>query len=858
MKKTLKISFYIVFLFLICVYLGSVFILPKIFNSKIVADKLQSLIYDKTKMEMHISGQNLKVSPKLVFDFTVDSIDAKYSNAVVIDIKNLSLNYKFLQNYLTLVKAKNIYVDGNNLKQFIKSPKEKKKKHKFELKKHPEIHIQNLTFKSDNISIFAQNLDTENDIIKITASVTTPYLSKTLKLGTSGSLKVEENKLQANKFGLQLGNSNLYLKGLLIDNNKSYNFDLQGEHLPVSELMPILLHFQKSQDPAKKFIENFKDYKGTVDVALKFKNDGIWGECVANNLSANAVWFNIPLFFRKAVFYFNGKEVDSNAEGILGNEKVIHTLKITDLGSEKKAVIGKMKTTLTKKFNFIPNFVILNSVNADLVYKIKSKKPDVYYNLDVPVNSDLIYNTSYLGLRKYNRKIYANTFKNGNDLYLKEYKYSYFDSDKENIVIFGDGLFVKINDKFTPQYLTCHTNGYAPISVTGSFGEKIKGGKFSGDLKYDFTNNKVFGTFDIINARYKAFFVEKAHVNAKSDLLNVSAKGLFKGENYSAELSAKNNIYGETLVYNLKLFLDKLVFETTSDTHKKNKKINSKEFSKKVRNADITINNWEIFINEIKRESFVLQDVKLLGSLKNHIFDFNMSELNFADGIVSASGIYNFAKNTSDMVFTAKNINSNKAAEMMLNLKNQVEGTANAKVKLEAKEMFKYLDVHCDFEIKEGFLPKLGDTEFMIKNSKYKLSDVINVDLTQKELMQDDIKGSFDVHNSELKNINMTTWHELSAMFLEGNYEMKKQYADLQLFWKYNKEIQKNIKIFGIPFSLILKIAFRPENSKEIYKSELSKVPEIKADENNTSYYRVKLKGDINNNKFDLILREIK
>ena len=310
----------------------------------------------------------------------------------------------------------------------------------------------------------------------------------------------------------------------------------------------------------------------------------------------------------------------------------------------------------------------------------------------------------------------------------------------------------------------------------------------------------------------------------------------------------------------MKLFLDKLILQTTPDKQKKkkNKKINPHEITKQVRNADITINNWEIAINEIKRDKFVLQNVKLLGSMKNNIFDFKMQELNFADGTVNANGVYDFTKNTSKMTFEAKNINSNKVAEATLNLKNQIEGTATAKVNLDAKDMFRFIDANCAFEVKEGFLPKLGDTEFMIENSKYKLSEIINIDLSQKDLMKDDIKGKFDVHNTEIKNIDITTWHELSAMYLEGNYEMEKQLADLHLFWNYSKEAPKGIRIFGIPMKLILRVVFRPEHTKELYRQKLSKIPKINADEKNSNYYRIHLKGDINNNKTTLKLKEIR
>ena len=862
MKNFLKITLGVLSLFLITVYLGVVYILPPIITSKTAINKLQSFVYKKTGAEINIRGLNLKISPGLIVVLKVDSIDAKNNNLSVADIKNAALTYKLLQKHLTLVSADNIFIDGNYLKKFRKERK-KKSKSKFEPDNIPEIHVQKLVFKSDKVSINAENINTENNFLKLRAAINTSFFKETLKLGETGSLQVAENKLRANKFKITLGNSNLYLDGILIDENKISDLDINGEKLPASEIMNIILQIQKSQDSSRRFIENFQNFKGTVNVNLKLNKDGIWGTCVGKNLGATA-WFDIPLFFKEAVFNFRGKTVDSVAEGTLGHGKVIHTLNITDLLTpQKKLVIGTMDTTLTKKFKFVPNLTVLNSVNVNLVYKIKLKKPDVYYNIGIPAKSDLIYKSFYLGLRDYKRKIYANTFKDNNDLYLKKYKYSYFDSDKENIILSGDGLFIKNidknnPDKFVPQYLTIRTNGYAPTSVIGAFGEKVRGGEFKGDLKYDFKNNQVLGTFDIKNARHKAFRIEKAHVASKNGVFNITSNGLYKGEKYKAELNAKNNIFGETLVYNMKLFLDKLILKTTPKTHKKSKKINSKELSKKVKDADITINNWEVAINEIIRDKFVLKNVKLIGNLKNSIFDFKMQELIFADGTVHAKGFYNFIKDASEIAFEAKNINSNKAANMMLNLQNQIEGTANVKVNLKAKHMFRFIDVNTVFEIKEGFLPKLGDTEFMIENSKYKLSDIINIDLSQKDLMKDDIKGSFDVHNTELKNIDITTWHELSAMYLEGDYEMEKQLADLQLFWKYSKDAPKGIRIFGIPFSLILKVAFRPEHSKELYKAQLLKVPDINSDEKNTSYYRIQLKGDINNNNVDLKLKEIR
>jgi hypothetical protein len=210
------------------------------------------------------------------------------------------------------------------------------------------------------------------------------------------------------------------------------------------------------------------------------------------------------------------------------------------------------------------------------------------------------------------------------------------------------------------------------------------------------------------------------------------------------------------------------------------------------------------------------------------------------------------------MTFEAKNINSSLVANMLLNLQNQVEGTANATVNIKAFKMFKFINANCNFEINEGFLPKIGNTEFMVKNSKYKISQITNLDLTQKNLLKSNIKGSFDVKNTKLKNVDITSSQDFLALFLEGEYEIKKQYANLHLFGKYNKEAPKGVKIFFVPLNWILNVAIRPENSMETYKAKLSKIPKINTEDKNTKYFRVQLNGNINTDKADIIIKGIR
>ncbi|MBR6163985.1 hypothetical protein IKQ26_08885 [bacterium] len=860
MKKILKISLLSILSVALILYSATIFLLPQVINNKAIINKLQKLVYNKCGIETQLEGLNLKVSPKLGFDFKIDSLIAKHNDISVVDIKNLSLNYEFLQNYLTYFNAKNIYVDGNNFDEFASSDNKNNTPFKFNLKKLPKINIENLAFESENASVYAKNIESVNDVLKFQAQIKTPYLNKIIELGNSGSFNIADSKFKADRFEITLGNSHVFIDGLLVDNNNNTDFTLKGENLPVSELVPIILHAQKFQDPTKKFIENAKDHDGSIDIDLKINNDGVWGKSVAKNFSAKSVMFDIPFLFKETVFNFNGNVMTSESEGLLGNEKVVQTLQITNLTSEDNEVTGTLNTTLTKKFNYVPDFKILNSAKISLLYKIKFQQINVFYNLDIPENSDLIFNTFYLGLRNYKRKIFAETLKVDNDLYLKDFGYSIVKNNKENIIVKGDGFFKKVKDDFIPQYINCQTDGYAPVSVTGSFGEKLSGGEFSGKLQYDYLQNKIFGNFDIINARYKEFKIDKALVKADDEEVVIKADGTLNGEKYSASMSAKNDFNDRVTINRMKLFLDKLILATEEKpVQTQPREVNAEEITKKVNEAPITIHNWQVLINEIRRgDHFELKNVDLSGALKNHVFDFNMKELSFADGTINANGAYNFKNNSAKMSFEAKNINSNKAAFMMLNLQDQIEGTANAKFNLVAKDLFRFLDVHSEFEIKDGFLPRLGDTEFMLKNSKYTLSQITNYDLSQKETMSGDIKGSFDVHNTELKNIYITAYNPEVSYFIEGDYEMEKQYADLQLFSRYSKDSSKGVRIFSIPLSWILKVAFRPEKSKEIYQSKLVNIPEIPVDEKRTVFYRIQLKGDINNNDVNLVLKEIK
>ena len=854
--KTLKNLFISIFSLIIAVclifYLSFLYVFPAVLNSSANIHKIENLILEKTGFKIVTDNFKFYSTPKLKLRLGADKIDIYSDNKnKALQISKINSNVDLKNLEMHDINIENVEINGEELKKF--NRKSSNKKFNIDVNKIPEITIKNGTYSSEDLQISLNDFHFTDNIGKFHAEIAAPFLKNKLIIGNQGVLRVSENSLFADNFNILFGKNSLHLNGKIIDNDKNHNFTVKGENLPVEDIEKSLLFYQKSQDPTKKFIENFKNYSGNLDVDLVLRNKEIFGKCIAKNLKANAVWFDIPIIFPKAVFDFKGKTITSVAQGTLGGEKVVHTLDVINLGSPDKEVTGSAVTTFTQNFEYIPNLSVLNSADAKIVYNIKNQKINVQYLLNLKENSDLIYKNAYLGLRDKQRKFEVKTLKDGNNLYVKDYQYKVKYDDGEKTIISGDGLFFRKDGHFNPIFLTGSTNGYAPASVTGSFRQYIEGGELNGDLKYDFTNEKLTGNFDVRNTHFKDFYVNSAKIIANNDV-KIQANGLYHGELFTCDASVKNDFSDKIIVNDLDLFLDKFTIKRGT----KSNKVKNLDISSKVKKADIDINNWKIKVNQIKKDKIALKDINLVGNLKNNLFNFSMPELSFAEGTLSAIGKYNFNDDSSKIDFSAKNINSNIAADMVFDLTDQVEGIADATLNVETFDKLNDVKAKAWFRVKEGFLPELGSTNFMVKNSKFKISDIINIDFTKRNALKSDIQGTFDLDNYKIKNTNITSQQKFLSLLITGDYDIKEHYADANIYGKYDKQAPKGIKILFVPLNWIIKAVSRQESTMEIYKTELDKIPSIDTSLKNEQYFRVHLLGKLKNGKVNVELKRIK
>ncbi len=657
--------------------------------------------------------------------------------------------------------------------------------------------------------------------------------------------------------------SELNLCGKIWNLSKNATVKISGKSVPIKELEATLLYFQKLKKKDKVFIENFKDFSGTADIDLVFKNSGLYGVCRAEKLSAVSLLYNVPIVFDNAVFYFNGRHIEARSYGKIGAEKLYSSFELNNLAMPSQTVSGIVRANLNDEFvkTYMPDFSIKDIAQTSVNYFVKNKKVNVNYLLKLNKGADIYYKDAYLGMRENNRRLFVRTLKDGDTITVTEYDYSLVNGSKIDKILTGNGLFKKEDTAFSLQNLNCKTNGYAPVSVTGSFGKYVKGGEFDGDVYYNAKKNQLTGDFSLKNSRYQDFIIKSSHINADEKLIKITASGSYDDSDFHWEVSALNDFNDRIHVYDMDLFIDELIIKSS----KKNKQqsINI-DIAEQVEDIKIDIDNWKVNLGRISRKKVALNNVVLKGSLKKGIFKFSMPAVSFANGKISASGRYNFNDESSIVDFTADNINSDIVASKLFNLPNQIHGFAYAKVHAHAKNNFDDIKAHAQFKINDGYLLKLGSTEFMIKKSKkikrpikIKVKDIINVDITKSKALSSNIAGSFDIDNYDMKNIKLTSSQKYLALFIEGKYNIKVQDAELKLYGKYNYSAQKGIRILFIPLSWIVKVAFRPEKTKDIYEDKLKCVPQITANPKDVRSFRVNLKGNINNNDVKVELKSI-
>ncbi|MBR6163216.1 hypothetical protein IKQ26_04960 [bacterium] len=862
------------FLFLAVLYLGFVFLLPHYLNSPKFSEDINHFLYKHFKLHYDAEGFSFKTKYNLRVSLDADKISLFKDFDSDGEIKNEEKLF-YTENFhisTGTFKQKTVNFTANYLifnSEYLKEILPMKKHHSKKARKTSGYRFFNkidikhavLIFSNDkgdkfrfDISNLLLKKEKERSKITFLSEVSSELLKNNVKIGEEGELEIKNRSLLANNLSLRFGDANVSINGLIQDSDKNINFKVFGQNIPVDDLEASLLYFQKLRKKDKVFIENFYDWGGVINVDLEFNNAGVFGRCKAVDLFAKSRLFDVPILFKEGEFVFHDREVTSFATGTLGFDKVISIFKLTNMATKNQTVEGIIQSDLRNQTvsTYVPHTRVKEFASAEVKYHVQNHIIDVDYSLNIKQGANLYFKDANLGLENKNRKLFVHTKKHDDVIELTSYKYSMEDENGYDLILEGRGLFKKINKKFRLQYITAKTDGFAPVSVTGSFSDYLDGGEFEGDLTYDNNAEQITGKFSVVDTRYQKFHVEKADFTADKKNMKITAEGTFHKEKFNCNLEAENNFrHNKIHIYNMNLFLDKYYIKGKPNSKRK-PTIKPSDIQRKMKNTDITIDSWNIELNKVIRGRIEFENIRLNGFVKNHIFTLENSKMNFAKGTMAANGIFDLRKRSAELDFNAKNIDSAIISDVVLEIPNQVEGTASADIHVKTFHNLDKILAHIDFKIENGSLPQLGDREFYFRKStskepwKVSLQKIVNVDVT-KEVFTSDIEGCFDLDNYDLKNIILTSKQKYLAFIIRGNYGIETKQIDLKLFGKFNKAKEKGIRIFHIPMSWLVRIVLRPDKTNKSYDTELREVPQIQAAPDETENFRVKVQGNLSN-----------
>lgn len=818
-------------------YAFFLFVLPNILSSPDNVHKYETFISKRIGVPVSIKNLEVKTHPDLSFDVLSDSI-------FIVPQNNTELFHsdklKYGANIFNLkhghLHAKYIYADIDAMKKYLKLTPSKNKK-TFDLTFFPQTNIKSAEIKYNDknyldVDYIRSKKHKGKIVTRILAHVYSEYAKEPVVIGKNGVITYE-NHLGFEDFSVTFNNAEFSLTG------NPLGMKITGKNLPANELERNFLYFYKLKHPNKRnFLENFSDFKGTLDIDLFLDKKGLKGKCITHNLGAKFSALKVDVFLPETTFDFKGREVSAKTSGTFGTEPVQTDFHLTGMMTNDLHVTGNVTSVfqdrLTKKY--FPAVQISGKTPAKVTYHTHNDEVKVLYTLKVNKGSNLMSEWGSLDNTDKNRVFKMTTIKNGDPMAIDSWEYTV---DSKTILT-GDGNFEKVNGRYTLADLTVKTNGKVGIGYIKSFlRDYLKSGEFDAYLRLNFLKKVLLGNVSLYNASHDNFlYLKTAKIDFVPDAIKVLADGSFYGSPIKMSVRAKNRFSDDFYVNSVDIHLKEFFFRPGkfADVGQSFKSDKTKPKPKNDDKITYIIEQARVVVDKIYADKFDMRNVNIQGSMRNEIASFIIPKADYANGLLSAKGIYDLGQHSSNMWFYASDIDSNVVMTDFFHLPNQVHGTAYATLHAITRDKFNDVKASATFAISDGFMPKIAEREIFIgkkradgtkKGHKYTLSKIINLDFSKPQDYMANIYGSFDLDNDNLKNLKMFAKSEWLGLYFEGLYDIPSECGNLYVWGKRNKTHAKGIRIFKIPVNLIYRVVFKPEHSISEYEDKIKLIPPI-------------------------------
>ena len=839
-------------------YAFFLFVLPNILTSPENVQKYENLLGEKIGVPVSIKGLEVKTSPNLSFEVKSDNIFiVPQNNTELFHLDKIKYGANLFRLKHGHLSADYIYTDLSAMKKYLKLAPSKDKK-SFDLSFFPVTNIKGAQIKFNDknyldVDYIRSKKHKGKIVTRLLANIYSEYSKAPVTIGENGYITYKDY-VGLEQFSVKLPKSEILLTG------SQKGLKIAGKNLPAKELEEGFLYFYKLKHPNKRnFLENFSDFKGTMDADLFFDKRGLTGKVVTHNLGAKFSKIKVDVFLPETVFDFQGREVGAKTSGTFGTEPVATDFHLTGMMTDDLHVMGNVSSVfqdrLTKKY--FPAVGISGKIPANVKYHTHNQNVNVYYTLKLNKGTNILSEWGNLDNVDKTRLLTMHTVKSGDPMKIESWEYS-ADGVK---ILSGSGNFEKINGRYTLADMNVKTNGKISVNYIKSFlRDYVKSGEFDADLRLDFLKDVLLGSVNLYNASHRDFlYLKKANINITPQEIGLKTIGSFYSAPIKMSARVANRVSDDILIHSIDIYMKEFhvrkgkiadMNESFKDGKPKHKPNPNK---KKIK---YTVEQGRVVVDRIYADSFDIYNANIQGSLKNNVATFIIPKADYASGLLSAKGTYNLGDHSSNIWFYASDIDSNVVLTRFFHLPNHVKGTAYATLHAISKNKFNDIKANATFAISDGYMPRIAEQEIFFgekrpdgtqKGVKYTISKIINLDFSKPEDYMANIYGSFNLDNDNLRDLRMFLKSEGLSLYFEGMYDIPTECGNLSVWGKRNKTLAKGIRIFKIPVNLLYRIIFEPEHSYGKYEDKIKLIPSI--DEkitDETSVFRVKVMGYFN------------
>ena len=892
-------------------------VLPYAVSNTKVINYAQTCAKKFADIDLKVQEPVLKTAISPVIGFKVKNLVVSKNSKNLLAVKNFNSEFSFAEilkktvivNKLT---AEAIFADIDGLMTLVPQQKEEKPKQKSEwtidlfdsllgvreclflYTMEPDTHLKihgehigiNNAIKTRRFVRF--NFDTE---------ITKGNKKVLLAIKDDDKIYIENKAIYVDNCPLIINNSKMFFNADA-HKDKTFNFEVFTKDFEVQNVIT-LLQTQIVANNLDEILQYFADIKGKFDFNIKLTNNSMNGSVDLKNIAFKVIPVdNIPITLQKGHITLNAKDMTlTGFEGIYDNRsvnkfKLEGTVKdyLKSIDTDIKGHAVATNDFFKQHISAMVNYPIELTGNADAAINLKSKNNiiDLKGVFILPREKNITIGGEPLPFSKATRALTADLHFEDMMLDINSIKY-YMESknaerDARRPIFTLNGQIDVAKNNYVNKV------GFEiPDPLPSEFLNAIlkqrffRKGTIAGTMSVDNT-----GAYPILDGNMKAekiiipsqrIFLKSGEFSTNNGLIHLNAFGKYKRSNYEFTGNIVNAIKFPIVIKDVNLSLDYLDVYKAITAQNSPQQTNEVAVSYDTGNVDMGEGSTDFDIGNliIERCNFALKkgvykDINF-GNLnatmsldKNSILNLDSNKFDIAEGYSSVKVNCDLKKSKYNLRLGVVNVDSDKIASSLLNLKREISGKASGLIDISTDNSLK-LDGSIRFLIKNGTIQKVGLVEYIMKVaalfrnpltmiSPSTFSDLVNI----PEGNFDKINGEIILKDNVIEMMKIKSSSPQLSSYIAGRYDLEAKDASLRIYTKfssYKKGFAGALRNISLN-SLANRMSMSSNNDANYYAAELEQIPPIEADDKDAQIFLTKVEGDVEHNNFLSSLKKIK